>query len=461
MQLRLWALVGAFSALAAVRQAPTLERPQALVELAARRSQILTGEVRFSWWRVSTERTVYHTSRFTASEEALFYHGDKEGVVFRTEDGKPALAHPSDPHRTLVTATDAWQHTAGSLGARVSALANGQPGVWRLRSLGLSSRFGMKDVHAELFLDTSQQPSPRRYFVHERGDEIVVEAETDHGTIRWTLNREQDLNPTNVQYIANGKLLGESRTLNARFGDFWFPARVEFWARQDHGEMTLAEVVEVQNAEFNRPDDPQVLTPNHIGVEIGTNILRKLPTGEAELVYWDGQRIISREEYDERTKTGELMRGPAPLDNSETRAREWNVSVFVLRPERYLSDWEIFTRCFIDYYQLNESQQQQAWAICAECSQRARAYFSSISDKIDAWNQQSDELRKNPKRDPEAVRRLEREKQDLWLPIDRILAYELRPRLERLPTRAQRRTAERESPGDNPNRLPDSQLSRP
>ncbi len=277
-------------------------RPEALTQLATKRIELRTGEVRFSRWNSASGRTNYYTARFTPTEDALFYHGDREGVVFRTEDGQPSNARGSDEHRTLVTVNQAWQHTAGSPGAQLMDLPSGGGRIWRMRSLGLSSKLSMVDVHETLFRDESAQP--------------------------------------------------------------------------------------------------------------------------------------------------------APLDDSEARAREWNVSIFVLRPERDLSDWEIFTRCIIECYKLNEAQQRQAWSICGECSERARAYFASTIDKIDAWNHESDELRKNPKRDPQAVRRLERERQELWLPIDRILAYQLRPRLERLPTRAQRRTAERESPGDNPNACP-------
>lgn len=107
------------------------------------------------------------------------------------------------------------------------------------------------------------------------------------------------------------------------------------------------------------------------------------------------------------------------------------------------SAWEKYVRDFIAKYQLNESQSQRALAILDTCKQRANRYLKSRRMHLERIERDLAELAKSDAKDVAAQRtNLNKRQQDLLEPIGRIFDRQLKPRLERLPTRAQKKAAE-------------------
>jgi len=107
------------------------------------------------------------------------------------------------------------------------------------------------------------------------------------------------------------------------------------------------------------------------------------------------------------------------------------------------SEWEKYVREFIVKYQLNDEQTQKANAVLEDCQAQADRYLKSQESQIARIDKQLDELKKSKdKNKSKNVAKLTEQRNRLKEPVQRIFDQQLKPRLERLPTRAQRRAAE-------------------
>jgi hypothetical protein len=103
--------------------------------------------------------------------------------------------------------------------------------------------------------------------------------------------------------------------------------------------------------------------------------------------------------------------------------------------------WAQYVREFIERYRLNDEQSQKAMAILAGCQRRADQVLARQKPQLTALVLKLEEARKRGERT--ALRELTDQINGLREPINKIFQTELKPRLEPLPTRAQREAAER------------------
>ena len=107
------------------------------------------------------------------------------------------------------------------------------------------------------------------------------------------------------------------------------------------------------------------------------------------------------------------------------------------------SEWEAYTRRFIARYRLNDEQTERALAILRDCQkqgnqylQRRRAEFEKLETRQKAAQQSQ---KKGTAKELAAI---QTELKKLRQAIDEIFEKQLKPRLDKLPTRAQRQAAE-------------------
>jgi cell division septum initiation protein DivIVA len=108
------------------------------------------------------------------------------------------------------------------------------------------------------------------------------------------------------------------------------------------------------------------------------------------------------------------------------------------------SQWEAYVREFIQKYQLDEAQTQRANSILKDCQEQARRVFDKHKDdleRIDKKLQSLAETKEGPDKLKE-LNELNQQRAKLLAPIDEIFERQLKPRLDKLPTRAQRQAAE-------------------
>jgi hypothetical protein len=109
--------------------------------------------------------------------------------------------------------------------------------------------------------------------------------------------------------------------------------------------------------------------------------------------------------------------------------------------------WEAYVRDFVQRYKLDDEQQQRAHATLQECQNDARSYMSKRRSAMDELDKQIQTLTANKDKDkqkdkPAELAKLNDRKAKMLEPINAIFERRLKPRLEKLPTRAQRQAVE-------------------
>lgn len=107
------------------------------------------------------------------------------------------------------------------------------------------------------------------------------------------------------------------------------------------------------------------------------------------------------------------------------------------------SEWEKYVREFCARYKLDEPQTQQANTILKQCQENAEKISASKKNELEEIDRKLNELKssKDPAKTKESTE-LTKRRAALLEPINKIFEQQLKPKLERIPTRAQRRAAE-------------------
>jgi len=444
------------------------QRAEALQRAEAERQRLVTGCTEYSWFRAQereSAKTKFNTNQFAPNGDLCIYRGDVEGVIWRTGDGQVSRPR-SKPVAVLQANGEYWFHDGSSLQVTLWEEEGTGPGKeLKMRALGLSFRNSYDEVGETLWRDKSRnEPSARTYREYERDGFQVVEADTDYGRITWWIDAERGWNPVRVTFEKDGSLLAESRTTLKNYDGVWYPASVAFFGGPN-GYKNGAEpyeVITVHQAEFNAPDQPMVLTPTDIGVEAGMVVERIDASDRHVLDMWDGQKAVSQEEYDLRASRGEVQTGPttlrerARLEAAEAMKAAGQMSRVVsaasqsvdLTQRKHLeSEWEAYTRRFVEMYRLNDDQSQKAWSVLKQCQERANQYIAKNRAEFEKLEQRIGKLRgSQDAKEREALPALEMRYASLLEPIHQILEDQLKPRLEKLPTRAQRQAATQPAP---------------
>lgn len=245
----------------------------------------------------------------------------------------------------------------------------------------------------------------------------------------------------------------------SQFGNAWFPEEARFY---ENGN--LVEAVVVEQGSFNLPGDKDSFTPADLGLEPGTNltILDGVKREQKQYPIWNGESIATLGEWMEDVRTGKRKPGPtferirkdgeynSPYETREQVERRRQASRGMQSRwflERHQRLWEQYVRDFIARYQLDAEQTQRAWTIHLECERTATEVMAPRRQEQTALV--SEYLAARDAKDPRADE-LERKLEKLREPIDKTFETQLKPRLDKLPTRTQRRAAEERAAASQP-----------
>lgn len=106
--------------------------------------------------------------------------------------------------------------------------------------------------------------------------------------------------------------------------------------------------------------------------------------------------------------------------------------------ENFASEWERYVNEFITRYKLDDAQKQAAQKILKDVQEQAHRFVSGKRSQLEMLDKQLASAAKTPA----AAQKVQAEKQEVLAPIQRMFEKQLKPRLERIPTRAQRQAAE-------------------
>jgi len=110
-----------------------------------------------------------------------------------------------------------------------------------------------------------------------------------------------------------------------------------------------------------------------------------------------------------------------------------------------VTGWEGYTRRFIEAHKLDDEQQQKAWSVCHKCQDLARNYVNRQKSRFERLEARLNELQQSSPPPVKEIGQIRGELAGLMRPVDDIFENQLKPRLDRLLTREQRRQAEASS----------------
>jgi hypothetical protein len=416
--------------------------PDALVKFYEGRARLATAEIDWSRreytapaWR--SEHTQYFTTRLSPRERVLYTRGDEEGVPARTNVGTPAKV----PKGFFVSfegpdaVFDRWDGE-GDAEWLAKGVSLGTPD---LRCLGALPWFAYQDVSDAFWKDPGEATAPRKYSEWTEGSLRVVKAERPDGALTWWIDPQRGWQATRITFAREGVVEKEARIAVSKIGEYWFPQSVMFFSAGYRDGTEPSDVVTVDRAVFNDPRQPHVLTPADIGVTPGMSIwlkddgMRKVGTGA-----WDGTKIISVRVFPNMGGGAEMV--ARLLVKTAPGAAASQPSV----PE---SEWEVYTRRFIDRYKLTNGQTGSALKTLRDCQEQAQSYIARHKAEFEKMDQDERALPQADAAGREArLATIRDARQKLRAPIDEIFEEQLKPRLEKLPTRKQRAAAEPEPP---------------
>ncbi|HMQ14848.1 MAG TPA: hypothetical protein PKC49_02635 [Phycisphaerae bacterium] len=394
-----------------------------------------------------------------APEGVLIHHlADSDGSNGQTEDGRPVFGMDASYFRLA----DGQRWSKAKSGVTASVIF-GDPremdgAVPDIRTIGMLASGVLYDSSGHMpvrLLGSDGRAKPPTYLVREGADgQTIVEAswpEHRQQRVVWHLDPRQGWNATRVEEWVDGKLALSVENEYQAAGDYWLPVRSVRMSGADERVTAVTELT------FGRVGDRTLgdaLVPAAIGIVNGTPVSVE---GKEQHFYFDGA-LIAQTEYRERKKAGETFvvdprwrqktdgydgkpgetrpdLAPAELrDAAPPRPSELakTAAVVALRASTQpaLDPWEAYVVQFIERYRLDRDQSQKAHAILRECTTQRDEYLGRRAGRIRELTD---------KRPATAGDRglVEEELRRLLAPVDRMFE-QLKQRLDRLPTRAQR-----------------------
>jgi len=450
---------------------PPEQRPAPLLAFEQARKSVISGRIEWTVLPGGIEDSgLFFVSRYARNGDLIFeVRGDKDGwTEFDWQTGEGISRYP---HLYLINRDGVWQHLESSLSCAWWKRGEGGPSPWDkqirdVRALGVYATSSSLDYTKGLasMLGRDDDTVVQWSQIEDGGVDIVTGHFASGVRMTWYINPERGWNAERIEYDT-GYGLWEAVSSLKQFAGEWFPDETRYY--QDG---KLVETIIVQSASLNRSDDPKEFTPSDLGVEPGSSVAAQnlAPQSGKELRTWNGEGIVSFEKWIEDVQAGRREWGPrhkrahesgfkSPYDTPVDRARrelalrQANVE-YVLG--RHVGVWERYVRDFITRYKLDDEQTQRAWAIFLHCRRRADAILEREADNLVALV--SECLVAREAGDHEKVEKLSKRIADLREPVDRIFEESLKPRLDRLPTRAQRRRVEAQDPSMDSGAVPES-----
>lgn len=286
------------------------------------------------------------------------------------------------------------------------------------------------------------------------GDYFVVRGQHQSGARRtWYINASRDWNAERIVWELGSVTREVTCTLEVCNGT-WFPSEVRYYR-----DGALDQRVIVRSASFNSKSDAARFTPNDLGVEAGSAITiqnagREHASGR-ELPTWDGEGVVTFGAWLEDVEKGRRQWGPNhrrthekgefqnPYDLPEQVSRRRLVTASVRAQgslTRHRGLWEAYVREFKARFRLDETQSTKADVILLECQSRANEILErGRSELLELVSNLADAEVHGRQAAIEALQARLRSKLE---PVEAIFHKRLKPQLDLLPTRAQRRAAE-------------------
>ncbi len=423
-------------------------------------------------------------NRIARNQVILEELGDQRGATVFREDGERKTPVEFRPHRYLAGQDEVWSYFEDKLIASVRPAGSGAP-IADIRTLGFAPapRLEVSLSHGISFDELVNGPAEFCVLDSEDGTSVVLARSRNEPDLifRWVLKEELGLQPIRVEAVYKDAI---TQSLSIHYapvdGEYMFPDWAEY--RDANGAKEIS--IRVTNTRVNDPALPETFDPRDIGLANGVNVEfgPTHPNYGALAIFYEDRAIPSDEYLDLLVTVGVepgpvILRANPALQEQYERVRARNAAAQrasaadsaaptgtatqpasqPARASQAIGLWEAYTLAFIDRYRLADEQRQKAMTILADCQRIGWAYLTSIQGKLDELDRQAGEpnvtrgAAGRPPSPSDAARTatVNAERARLLKPLDAIFEQQLKPRLDRLPTRAQRAAAEA-SPASQP-----------
>lgn len=432
----------------------TADKPKALERLEAERRRIERADI--AWSRVDHFSTfsphVPHLHRTKiAGPDTAFIHAGAETAAVWYADGTPV---PFTRRASLYTReNERWgfesDFVLGEMWDSDHENSLDDPDV---RTIGLLPVAATVMTVSDALWTFPPQYKRREYRQIERGNRIEVEMRVpdEEYLIRWVIDPARGWNAERIDLEFRGRLWNTCSVEVAQTGGVWFPTQVVYFNAA--GEVVSE--ISVDEARINDPDLPARLTPEHIGMGTGVPVnIRSGVNDGKQLIYVRDRGVVQDEEWLGRRLTAEpaiqeaIDRHLARAEAKEAASRAATQAAAATSPASapapdptilpHASDdaWDRYVREFIARYALDDEQRQRAHVILRECKERRTAFLQARRSRIDELSAAIAD--KDTSKRASASRELD----EILAHVARIFDDELKPRLEKLPTRSQRERA--------------------
>lgn len=446
------------------------ELPRALRAFEEQRRSIVSGSIEWEFEDAENlpDRVFPFVARYAMNgDRILEARGDQDGwVAWNAREKEPVHKFPQ---KYMRNASGVWQHAESTIDCDWWRSAVPTPGrqlppgpdeFFDIRALGMmgdDESWRERSFNAIWCVGFAGPDVPElavSYREERSGDKwIVTGSRADGASVRWTIDPDRGWNAELIELRdANGRAFGEVRCGVKEFGDTWFPATVEV---RRNG--TVRQRYRVKEALINRADDPPASSGSDLGLEVGFNIQPKDTDTTAPVgpLFWDGRAVCDLESLRTRIRTGQIAYGPttlrvqrsngptSPYLTGEQRAtweRHHKEMIFRNEQRRPLSQWELYVAEASERFKFDAEQRQKAQAILAECRQDGAAYLARKKSAF--YDAQANLEQARSTADAVRANRAASALEALRAPIDQIFEMRLKPRIDALPTRAQRKHAE-------------------
>ncbi|MDX2200643.1 MAG: hypothetical protein SF069_16930 [Phycisphaerae bacterium] len=409
-------------------------------------------------WRVVDNRprvagTQYFRWRCAGEDLISEFLGDENGVTLLSEDGSvPVEGHRAV--RALQKDGERWVYRDQSTTAAIQAQrAPSSYVVPDLRQIGLNPVIAERPLY---MLDQWWKGHTTEYEeTSENGlivvTEWLVRDGNRRGRCRTWIDPERGWNVVRTQGEYDGKRAGTTNIDLSLVDNIWFPARVT--SLNSDGE--AVHTIEVLHSEFNRPEHPTALTVQHLGLEPGVSVMNEaIGLG----FIWDGEELLVPGEWLKRVADGRATPGPTVTReysrllarSSEFEAPTSSDVAIASAPStkveaHILSDWEQYTKSFIELHKLSPDQTSRAWQICRDCQSQALGYLSRR--RAEFAKLERPDSQPTTSSAPTGVAKDAERLEELMAPIHAIFESKLKPRLHSLLTREQWKAASQPTSG--------------
>jgi hypothetical protein len=442
-------------------------KPSAMVAFEQSRRTAFSGRV--EWVALpdgDEDRGVRYVGRYARNGDFICEsRGDKDGWQYVDPD-RATLRSTKYPQLFLENAEGSWHTQETGLSCEFHSRDEQVPqwGNW-IRDIRYA---GATPTHLSLRPDrgfsviTEQVPDVEitEWNQTRKGELYVVTGRDARGqSVTWHINPTKGWNAELIEHrAADGKLIRRATCELCRYGDTWLPERTDYFGAD--GKVYWS--VRITSARLNARDDPQQFTPADLNLEVGTNIgwvndpaREQDPNRGVRVRAWDGHAVIPFDEYAALVAEGKRVPGPtfqrmkrgepfsSPYDTEEDRARR-RLDSGKLRTEQVLNRhqtlWEQYVRDFIRKYQLSQEQSREAFQILKQCQEAAEQQTNRLRlEFVPLWTERQ---QGGKDFDPKKEKRLEELVKSIQERVDKVFETQLKPRLDKLPTRAQRKAAE-------------------